>query len=139
MFVDARNQHVTEGLQAAYASKAPNRRLDVFCVSNRLYEKFARKGNKEFVLASGIPGVRYFCHSISADAQFREAKYFLRSSLFSLINSLHMWTSSALSDRDGDASDDPEETRRTLDLRMTVSVCQLLSELAARVQLSHLD
>jgi len=68
--------------------------LEVFCVSNTTYEKFSRKGNTEMVLASGIPELRRFCHTITAGAQFLEAKHFLRSNLSSLLSSVELWASS---------------------------------------------
>ena len=48
-----------------------------------------------------IPALRRFCHTVSADAQLHEAKHYLRSSLFSLINSLHIWSSSAVREENG--------------------------------------
>ncbi|KAJ9136605.1 Ras GTPase family protein [Pleurostoma richardsiae] len=96
LFIGARNQHVKEGLQTAYASKVPDRKLEVFCVSNKLYEKYTRKGNSDVVRASVIPELRKFCHSITAEAQLQEARHFLQSSLFSLLNSLYMWATSSL-------------------------------------------
>ena len=96
LFVTARNEHVTSGLRAAYAAKAPAGRLDVFCVSNRWYSKFSRKGNVELVQASGIPALRQFCHSITADAQLREARHFLQASLFTLVNSAELWAGGRL-------------------------------------------
>lgn len=96
LLIEARNEHVKEGLGKAYASKAPGKKLDVFCVSNTTYEKYSEKGNDELVRASGIPELRRFCHSITADAQFREASHFLRSTLPSLINSLELWANTNL-------------------------------------------
>ena len=91
LLINARNSHVKEGLQNAYASKIPGGRLEVFCVSNTTYEKFSRKGNTEMVLASGIPELRRFCHKITAGAQLLEAKHFLQSTLSSLLSSVEIW------------------------------------------------
>lgn len=63
----------------------------MFCVSNKLYGKYSSKGNTNLVVASGIPELRRFCHSITAEAQLREAQHFLQSALFSFVNSLGMW------------------------------------------------
>jgi hypothetical protein len=104
----ARNQHVKEGLQKAYASKISGGRLEVFCVSNSTYEKNCKKGNAAMVQASGIPELRRFCHSITADAQLLEAKHFLRSTLSSLLNSVEIWTSS-LSDVPQASDDNAKE------------------------------
>lgn len=68
--------------------------MDVFCVSNTMYEKFSRKGNAEMVSASGVPEVRRFCHSITASAQLLEAKHFLQSKLSSLLDSIELWANS---------------------------------------------
>ncbi|CAG9951905.1 unnamed protein product [Clonostachys rosea f. rosea IK726] len=97
LFIEARNNHVKDGLQAAYSSKAPGNRLDVFCVSNKMYEKYSRKGNSQFVEASGIPDLRKFCFQITADAQLREAKHFLQSSVFNLLTSFEVCLSSLAS------------------------------------------
>jgi hypothetical protein len=64
-------------------------------VSNTTYEKFSRKGNADMVRASGIPGLRRFCHSITAGAQLLEAKHFLQSTLSSLLNSIELWANSS--------------------------------------------
>lgn len=93
--MDARNGHVKEGLQKAYNAKVPAGKLEVFCVSNTTYEKYSRKGNVDMVCASGIPELRRFCHTITASAQLLEAKYFLKSRLSSLINSIELWASNS--------------------------------------------
>jgi hypothetical protein len=94
--IKARNAHVTRGLQAAYAAKAPDGRLDVFCVSNKWYAKYSRKDNAEGVRASGIPALRRFCYSITADAQLREARHFLVARVFGLVNSVELWVGGRL-------------------------------------------
>lgn len=85
-----------EGVQQAYASEIPDGKLNVFCVSNTVYEKHSRKGNREYVDASGIVELRRFCHSITAEAQLREAQHYLHSVLASLLNSLGLWVGSRL-------------------------------------------
>ena len=112
LFIEARNQHVKENLQAAYNSRAPGRELEVFGVSSTLYDKYAQRGNEELVRGSAIPAVRRFCHTISADVQLREAKHYLQSSLFGLVSSLHIWSNSAM--RDGEETAAVEETRSLL-------------------------
>uniref|UniRef100_A0A8H7K460 G domain-containing protein n=2 Tax=Clonostachys TaxID=110564 RepID=A0A8H7K460_BIOOC len=96
VFVKARNAHVKEGLQRAYSSEldVPQGQLNVFCVSNTTYEKYSRKGKTEFVQDSGIPAVRQFCHSITADAQLRHARQVLQCELAGRLNSLILWASS---------------------------------------------
>ena len=122
MFIDARNEHVKTGLRDAYRERAGGRELEVFCVSNRLYEKHAQKGNAEAVHASGIPAVRRFCHAVSADVQLYEAQHYLRSSLFSLVSSLHIWSSGAVRDRQEPTIS--EETTRLLGQALDTAVCQ---------------
>ncbi|OBT59443.1 hypothetical protein VE04_00611 [Pseudogymnoascus sp. 24MN13] len=55
LLINARNMHVKEGLQKAYSAEIPKGVLEVFCVSNTSYEKYAMKGDIEMVQASGIP------------------------------------------------------------------------------------
>lgn len=104
MFIEARNRHVKDGLQAAYSSKVPRNRLDVFCVLNKMYEKYSRKGNGEFIEASGIPDLRKFCFQITADAQLLEAKRFLKSSLFNLLTSFEVCLNSLASSSNDDVA-----------------------------------
>ncbi|KAG9255485.1 uncharacterized protein F5Z01DRAFT_56619 [Emericellopsis atlantica] len=97
LLIRARNAHVREGLQRAYSSEIPGGRLNVFCVSNKLYEKYSRKGPPEFIQETGIVELRRFCHSVTAEAQLKEGQHFLRSRLPSLLNSLGLWAGSRLS------------------------------------------
>lgn len=96
LLIQARNDHIKQGLRRAYADKAPEGQLEVFCVSNKLYDKYCRKYNLEMVSSSEVPALRKFCKSITAEAQLREANNFLQSSLFSLLNSLAMWAKTNL-------------------------------------------
>ena len=121
MLIKARNEHVKEGLQKAYAAKAPGEKLDVFCVSNTTYEKYSEKGNRQLVDASGIPQLRQFCQAITAEAQFREALHFLRSTLPNLVNSVELWANTNL------AMQKREET--VLD----VGIYRILSDIANEV------
>jgi len=99
LLIDARNCHVRKELQDAYGPKVPGEQLGVFCVSNTMYEKFSKKANgdmvRNMVTGSGIPELRRFCQSITAEARLLEAKHFLRSSLPSLLDSLDVWTNTA--------------------------------------------
>ncbi|RYP68754.1 hypothetical protein DL771_006484 [Monosporascus sp. 5C6A] len=96
ILIEARNEHVKDGLRKAYAAKVPGEKLDVFCVSNTTYEKYSEKGDEELIRASGIPQLRQFCHSITAEAQFREALDRLQARLPNLINSLELWANNNL-------------------------------------------
>ncbi|KAF4472847.1 hypothetical protein FALBO_253 [Fusarium albosuccineum] len=100
LLIQARANHVKENLQNVYSSEMEGKRLDVFCVSNKWYEKYCPKGNNEFVEASGIPELRRFCHTLTAEAQLNEAKHFLKSKLSTVLNSLDLWASSLLNKQD---------------------------------------
>lgn len=102
--IKARNEFVKAGLQRAYAEKVENKTLEVFGVSNKTYEKYTRKGNAQFVDASGIPELRRFCHSINAHAQLGESRNFLLSKLPSLLSSVRLWTENIAREEDHSAS-----------------------------------
>jgi len=85
---------VKEGLQRKYAEKVPGGVLEVFCVSNPTYVKYTQKGDLDMVNASGIPALRSFCYSITAQKQFLEAKHFLTPRLGTLLNSIQIWVDS---------------------------------------------
>lgn len=114
LLVEARNNQVKEGLQTTYAAKVPGGVLEVFCVSNRTYEKFTRKGDLDMVNASGIPALRLFCYSITAEKQLLEAKHFLTSRLGTLINSLQIWV-----DRHQESPRKLLESKKSLDDYLT--------------------
>lgn len=124
VFVKARNAHVKEGLQRAYSSEldVPQGQLNVFCVSNTTYEKYSRKGKTEFVQDSGIPAVRQFCHSITADAQLRHARQVLQCELAGRLNSLILWASSLHSHVAIQADQSYEPIEQAL-LRIAFNVC----------------
>lgn len=112
LLIKARNQFVKTGLQRAYAEKVEGKTLEVFCVSNKAYEKHAKKGRVQFVEASGIPEVRRFCHTITAQAQLEESKNFLLSKLPSLLSSARLWMEKTL--QEANDSTTPEMIREEL-------------------------
>lgn len=81
-----------KGLQNAYAENFKGKALDVFCVSNALYEKYSRKeqsGTIPKMVATGwIPALRKFCYSMSIESKFRDAKHLLRTTLPGLLASI---------------------------------------------------
>ncbi|KFY43961.1 hypothetical protein V494_01724 [Pseudogymnoascus sp. VKM F-4513 (FW-928)] len=98
LLIDARSAHVKEELQNAYKPKSRggpqtdkpeigNGVLEVFCVSNTSYEKYARKGNEEMVHASGIPRVRQHLCAITARPQEIQTMNFISWKLGSLLTS----------------------------------------------------
>jgi hypothetical protein len=108
--IEARNSHVSEGLKRAYAEKVARGTLDVFCISNKHYEKFCRKGNVEYVKKTGIPELRRFCHSITAAAQFIGAKHYVQSRVPGLLNSIRL-----LAEKEPREEDTPsEESKRSV-------------------------
>jgi hypothetical protein len=108
------------------------RTLDVFCVSNKWYEKYCPKGNTEFVEASGIPDLRRFCHTVTADAQLNEAKHFLKSRLSALLNTLDLWASSLLQKQD--EIEEPDESIQT---RVTELIDQVRVWVVLLVLMKH--
>ncbi|ELR08624.1 hypothetical protein GMDG_03315 [Pseudogymnoascus destructans 20631-21] len=90
LLINARSAHVEEELKIVYEPEIGEGALEVFCVSDTSYEKYARKGNAEMVLASGIPAVRRFCYTITAHAQELQAINFLHSTLSSLLYSAEL-------------------------------------------------
>ena len=92
LLISARNSHIAAGLQAAYASKVPGGKLDVFCVSSKLYDKFSGSADSDLLRVSGISELRRFCHSITAAARLLHAQNFHGSKLPSLMNSIELWT-----------------------------------------------
>lgn len=106
LLIEARNEHVRQNLQSVYSSEMEGRMLEVFCVSNKWYEKYCPKGNTKFVEASGVPDLRRFCHTVTADAQFNEAKHFLKSRLSALLITLDLWADSSLRKQEVEQPDD---------------------------------
>jgi hypothetical protein len=125
LFVEARNTQVKTGLQSAYATKVPNGKLEVFCVSNNTYEKYSRKGNLDLVKASGIPDLRSFCYTVTAQSQLLQTKHFLNTLLGSFLNSMQIWVDKVNSDR-RDSGMNPVYLRRSLNgyfKTLTSEVC----------------
>ena len=49
-------------------------------------------------MKSGVPGLRKFCHSIVARAQFKAAQHFLETEVPALIQSIQLWLEAAEQD-----------------------------------------
>ncbi|CAK7222837.1 hypothetical protein SBRCBS47491_004998 [Sporothrix bragantina] len=96
LLIEARNDHVRAALQQTYAAETNGQSLNVFCVSNKWYEKHGAAGNVDLVQASGIPALRQHCQAVAADARLAEAMHFLRSTVASLLASLGLWTARQL-------------------------------------------
>ena len=122
LLIAARNGFVQEGLRQNYSEKVPRGILEIFCVSNPNYEKYAKKGIVDQVNASGIPELRRFCHTITAKPQFLEAKNFLLSSLSSLLTSTRLWI------------EKKQESRDLVDKRATQQVFKAFEDMSLDVR-----
>ncbi|KAH7032663.1 uncharacterized protein B0I36DRAFT_361443 [Microdochium trichocladiopsis] len=92
LLIQARNDHVTEGLQEACLSQIHTGHLPVFCVSNQFYQQHSEMGGKQaFIQLSQIPKLRQFCRATAADGQLAEVRNFLNSSLPQLLSSIDLW------------------------------------------------
>ena len=91
LFIKARNEHVKNGLRSAYSSKISDKTLEVFCVSNKLYDKQCKKGDLDLISLSGIPSLRRFCRLIGADAQLAAGRHYVNSAIPGLVISLKLW------------------------------------------------
>jgi hypothetical protein len=92
MYMSARNKFVTDSIQKAYVAKVPKgQQFEVFCVSNKIYEKYGQSSQTNMVKASGVPALRAYCHNIMADLQLKAAQKYLTLDLPSLLNSLENW------------------------------------------------
>ncbi|KAF2183055.1 hypothetical protein K469DRAFT_584335 [Zopfia rhizophila CBS 207.26] len=140
LLIKARNQFVKAGLQSAYAEKVENKTLEVFCVSNKAYEKYAKKGRVEFVEASGIPEVRRFCHTITAQSQLDESKNFLLSKLPSLLSSARLWMEKTLQEADDSATTETirDELLESINLAENEKTVEFKSDIKEQV-LKYMD
>ncbi|KAL2430402.1 hypothetical protein ABEF95_006730 [Exophiala dermatitidis] len=96
MLIRARNDHVTTALQAAYASEVRGGKLDVFCVSNKLYDKYRSSHDADLLQISGIADLQQFCTSTTKDARLLRVQNFLRSELACLLTSVDLWATHPL-------------------------------------------
>jgi len=92
--VERRNLKVQDGLIREHSKNVMDRDLRVFCVSNTDYQKHR---NEEYPIAkrhselSGIAGLRKYCQSIPAKAQFRAVTAFLQHQVPTLVGSIKQW------------------------------------------------
>lgn len=90
-FINARNEFVKEGLEAAYKHKVENGQFEVFCVSNKSYKDYCTIGNQDMVLESGIPELRKFLYTIPAEGQYARTIEYINSDLASKRNTIEIW------------------------------------------------
>jgi hypothetical protein len=89
----ARNDHIKRGLKASYATKTVGKKLEVFCVSNKMYKKYRSGGNEYLVGLSGIPELQNFCRLAAADSRLAEARHQV-ASIQGLVLSMQIWAES---------------------------------------------
>ena len=89
----ARNEHIKKLVLQKNIQRLKNKTLHVFCVSNKMYGQYKKKGRKykSYMTMSGIPELRQFCHQIPAGAQFRVAEHYLNVRLKYLVQSVRLW------------------------------------------------
>ena len=103
IYVQERNETVTQALRKAYAKDIGSSGLQVFCVDNLIYQ------NHDSVLAlslSGIPFLRQHTLSLPAKALFRFGDLFLGTNVPQLVQSLQIWLEAIRRDKSCALSDD---------------------------------
>ncbi|PVH75179.1 hypothetical protein DL98DRAFT_658308 [Cadophora sp. DSE1049] len=93
LFMTARNDFIERLVRRNHAALFNNRRLSIFCVSNKAYKEHRKRSRAHElpILGSGIPALRTHCHKIPAQAQFRIAHHFLTVSLKGLVQRVQLW------------------------------------------------
>ncbi|KAH6682229.1 hypothetical protein F5X68DRAFT_192586 [Plectosphaerella plurivora] len=93
----ARSKHVSQALQKRYASDTGGK-LDVFCVGNHAYEKYCERNDAALVRASGIPSLRRYCFTVTANDRLVDARSWIQTSVPGLLNSAELWASSMIAE-----------------------------------------
>ena len=91
LYMRARNDYVNSRLRVVYEKETKGSLLEVFCVSNSLYEKTLEDHDIRGITASNIPALRRHCYSIVADIRLAESNNFLLSTLPSFLESVQLW------------------------------------------------
>lgn len=89
----ARNEYIEKLVQRNHANLFINRKLSVFCVSNKAYSYYRRlsRVHELPIKGSGIPALRSHCHKIPAQAQFRISHHFLTVTLKGFVQRVQLW------------------------------------------------
>jgi hypothetical protein len=119
--IDARNEYVKAGLQAAYKDKIEEVKLEVFFVSNDYYDKYCKRNDAELINESGIPELRRFCATITSMSHRAEGQHYLQSRAPSLMTSLRLWIERT-QDRQGRLSLEVEEKLRSSTANLATKV-----------------
>ncbi|KAH0543399.1 hypothetical protein FGG08_002257 [Glutinoglossum americanum] len=139
MLIGARNAHVTKRLKQAYSDLISGSDLRVFCIGNRDYKKFTSpRGRRNFVFidATGVPGLRRFCRSVPAKAQFEAGLQFLETQIPALLHSVDLWVSmepeADAKVKPGDVDDDLEYLEEVINtLNYHLSFLLMVTEVVA--------
>ncbi|KAG4437321.1 hypothetical protein IFR05_007217 [Cadophora sp. M221] len=93
LFMTARNEHIEKLVQRNHGGLFMNRKLSVFCVSNKAYSDYRRRirVHELPIKGSGIPALRSHCHKIPAQAQFRISHHFLTVTLKAFMQRVQLW------------------------------------------------
>ncbi|OCK73886.1 hypothetical protein K432DRAFT_430339 [Lepidopterella palustris CBS 459.81] len=92
--MERRNREIATQLIDTYANEVQLGDLKVFCVSNKDYfeHRHDEQSRAETRLElSGITGLRRYCHSIAAEAQFAAATAFVEHHAPAFLGSLRQW------------------------------------------------
>ncbi|KAH7323547.1 hypothetical protein BKA65DRAFT_70778 [Rhexocercosporidium sp. MPI-PUGE-AT-0058] len=93
LFMTNRNDYIERLVTKNHAALFKNRKLSVFCVSNKAYQDYRKRPrvHELSIRGSGIPALRGHCHKIPAQAQFRISHHFLTITLKSLVQRVQLW------------------------------------------------
>ncbi|KAF2811457.1 uncharacterized protein BDZ99DRAFT_413910 [Mytilinidion resinicola] len=95
LLIERQNHSVATKLIDRYAMDVQMADLKIFCVSNKDYfeHRHDEQNRAELRLElSGILGLRRYCHSIPAEAQFIAAAAFIEHEAPALVGSLRQWS-----------------------------------------------
>ncbi|KAF2263942.1 hypothetical protein CC78DRAFT_581063 [Lojkania enalia] len=95
LLIDRRNNEITTQLINNYSGDVKDGNLEIFCISNKDY--FAHRYDEQRLAESrleltGILGLRKYCHSIPAAAQFDAAAAFIEHEVPAFLGSLKQWS-----------------------------------------------
>lgn len=97
--ITIRNKAVSRGLQQKYVKDPAAGSLQIFCVSNKMYEE-KRHGlaaeAKPYLQLSGIIELRRHCMGISAESHLRQTKEYINHRIPAFVASLELWAQTKL-------------------------------------------
>ncbi|CAI6339181.1 unnamed protein product [Periconia digitata] len=99
--ITVRNRSVSRGLRKKYAEHPAARNLQIFCVSNTMYEEKRHDlvaEVKPHLQLSGIIELRRHCMGISAESYLRQTKEYINHRVSAFVASLELWAQTSLGD-----------------------------------------